>query len=252
LLAAIKSHSVRTPVNDAHIPIRPVSRQGCQNTLFGLLDSPEKPGTPRAIEVLDYSAGDAIYRQGQVGHHLHAVCKGLVRLEQKLPDGGTRVVRLLQAGSVFGLELLASQTFMHTAISVGKSRVCRTPAPSLQRLAEHDPALHQSLMLEWCDALHKADFVISHLSTGSARQRVARLLLHMSQSARHHGVCQAPPRDNMASLLGLTSETVSRTTAAFKREGMVTEECGVFTCDAQRLTEVSQDAETAPARFLET
>jgi hypothetical protein len=50
----------------------------------------------------------------------------------------------------------------------------------------------------------------------------------------------------------LTSETVSRTTAAFKREGMVTEECGVFTCDAQRLSEVSQDAETAPVRFLQT
>ena len=145
MLALTESHSVRTPVNDAHICIRPIGRPTCQNTLFELLESPEEPGTPRAIEVLDYSAGDAIYRQGQVGHHLQAVCKGLVRLEQKLPDGGTRVVRLLQAGSVFGLELLASQTFMHTAISVGKSRVCRTPAPSLQRLAEHDPALHQSL-----------------------------------------------------------------------------------------------------------
>jgi CRP/FNR family transcriptional regulator, anaerobic regulatory protein len=239
-------------VNDAHIAIHPISRPGCQNTLFGLLGSQDEPGLPRTIEVMDYSAGDAIYRQGLVGQHLHAVCKGLVRLEQKLPDGGTRVVRLLQAGSVFGLELMAGTTFLHTAISVGKSRICRTPAPSLQRLVEHDPALHHSLMQEWRDALHEADFVISHLSTGSARQRVARLLLHMSQSARHAGVCQAPPRDNMASLLGLTSETVSRTTAAFKREGMVTEECGVFTCDAQRLSEVSQDAETAPARLLET
>jgi CRP/FNR family transcriptional regulator len=239
-------------VNDAHISIHPLSRPGCQNTLFGLLESPEGQNAPRAIEVMDYSPGDAIYRQGQAGRHLHAVCKGLVRLEQKLPDGGTRVVRILQAGSVFGLELLASSSFMHTAISVGKSRVCRTAAPSLQRLAEQAPALHQNLMEEWTEALQEADFVISHLSTGSARQRVARLLLHMSQSAQHEGVCQAAPRDNMASLLGLTPETVSRTTAAFKREGMVTEECGVFTCDAQRLTEVSQDAETAPAKFLET
>lgn len=239
-------------MSDAHITIHPVSRPGCQNTLFGLLEPPEDAGMPRTLEVMDYSTGDAIYRQGQKGLHIHAVCKGLVRLEQKLPDGGTRVVRLLQAGSVFGLELLSNQDFMHTAISVGKSRVCRTPAPSLLQLAEHDPALHQSLMQEWSDALQEADFVISHLSTGSARQRVARLLLHMSQSARHHGVCQAPPRDNMASLLGLTPETISRTTASFKRDGMVTEACGVFTCDAQRLTEVSQDTETAPARFLST
>lgn len=239
-------------MNDALIPIRQIQRPGCQNTLFGLLESTEGPNAQRAIEVMDYSTGDAIYRQGQVGHHIHAVCKGLVRLEQKLPDGGTRIVRLLQAGSVFGLELMSNEAFMHSAVSVGKSRVCRTPAPSLQRLAEHDPALHQSLMQEWSVALQEADFVISHLSTGSARQRVARLLLHMSQSSRQDGICQAPPRDNMASLLGLTSETVSRTTAAFKRECMVTEECGVFTCDAQRLNEVSQDAETAPVRFLQT
>jgi len=242
---------IRNPVNASH-HTGTVSRPDCQNTLFGLLEPSSKLGSPRAIEVMDYSSGEAIQRHGQPGQHLHAVCKGLVRLEQRLPDGTVRVVRLLQAGSVFGLELLASQNNLHSAISVGKSRVCRTPVPSLQRLAEQDPALHQSLMQEWTEALQEADFVISHLSTGSARQRVARLLLHMSQSTKHDGVCQAPPRDNMASLLGLTAETVSRTTAAFKREGMITEECGVFTCDAQRLTQVSQDAETAPARLLET
>lgn len=239
-------------MNDTHITIHPVRQPDCPNTLFGLMGSAGESESPRAIEVMDYSQGDAIYRQDQPGHYIHAVCKGLVRLEQKLPDGGTRVVRLLQAGSVFGLELLACQDNMHSAISVGRTRVCRVPVPSLQRLAKQDPALHQSLMQEWNEALREADFVISHLSTGSARQRVARLLLHMTQSAHRDGVCQAPPRDNMASLLGLTSETVSRTTAAFKREGMVNEECGVFTCDTQRLCEVSQDAETAPARLLST
>lgn len=236
-------------MNDAHITtIRPVSRSDGQNDLFRLLEGAEGSGMPRAtVEMMDYRAGDAIYRQEQPGHFVHAVCKGLVRLEQKLPDGGTRVVRLLKAGSIFGLELLSCKTNMHSAFSVGRSRVFRTPASSLQKFAEQDPILCQRLMQEWRDALQEADFVISHLSTGSARQRVARLLLHMSQS---DGVCQAPPRDNMASLLGLTPETVSRTTAAFKREGMLTEECGVFTCDAQRLTEVSQDVETAPARLL--
>jgi len=161
---------IRNPVNASH-HTGPVSRPGCQNTLFGLLEPSSKLGSPRAIEVMDYSSGEAIQRHGQPGQHLHAVCKGLVRLEQRLPDDTVRV---------------------------------------------------------------------------------ARLLLHMSQSTKHDGVCQAPPRDNMASLLGLTAETVNRTTAAFKREGMITEEFGVVTCDAQRLTQVSQDAETAPARLLET
>lgn len=236
-------------MKDAPIPFHPDSQPSCHSRLFGLLDPTDAAG---AVEVVDYSAGGAIFRQGQAGGHIHAVCRGLVRLEQGLPDGGTRVVRLVQAGSVFGLELLACKGHMHTAISVGKTRVCRLPVAALQRLAEHGPALHQGLMQAWTEVLQEADFVISHLSTGSARQRVARLLLHMCQSAQHGQICQAPPRDTMASLLGLTPETVSRTTAAFKREGMITESCGVFTCDAQGLTVVSQDHETAPARLVES
>lgn len=198
---------------------------------------------------VEFGPGDVIYREGQHGRHLLAPCRGMIKLEKTLPDGASRTVRLLQPGHVIGLELLVGKPLQHSAISVGRTRVCRMPVLLASELVMARPEVHHSLMLQWHASQEEADFVIAQLSTGPARQRVARLLLHL---AKAHGsdVCQAPPRDDMASLLGLTVETVSRTTAALKREGLLSEQGGVFICDLARLALISEDNEcAAPARL---
>jgi CRP/FNR family transcriptional regulator, anaerobic regulatory protein len=216
----------------------------CHNNLMGHVDASAQALGDQCCTQVEYAPGDAIFRQGQPGRHVFSVCKGLIRLEQRLPDGSSRCVRLLHAGCVFGMELLSGDPYHQSAFSVGRVRLCRIPADEINRLTQRNAALYQALMQQWQTALDEADFVIAQLSTGPARQRVARLLLHL---CKEHGsdVCQAPPRDDMASLLGLTHETVSRTTAALKREGIVTELSGAFTCQLTRLQAISDDTEAA-------
>ncbi|MFZ4551225.1 MAG: Crp/Fnr family transcriptional regulator [Aquabacterium sp.] len=203
----------------------------CRTNLLGRADAFGDGDRISPCCTRECSHGDLIYRQGQPGTNLYSVCRGLVKLDQRLPDGGVRTVRLLRPGCVFGLEVMADSPCHHSARSVGRSKVCLIPVRTIRELAEHAPSMHGELMNEWCRALDEADFVISQLSTGAARQRVMSLLEHLCNAGDAGSMCQAPPRDDMASLLGLTPETISRTIASLKREGTLREGGGVFTID---------------------
>jgi CRP/FNR family transcriptional regulator, anaerobic regulatory protein len=182
-----------------------------------------------------HGVGEIIYRQGQPSSTIHTVCSGLVKLTCELPDGSHRVVRLLHPDCAFGLEALLGQGYMHQATSVGRTEICQVSAQAIRTMAIEHAERQQALMEQWRQALIEADFVIARLSTGPARERVARLILHLCR-ASHGNACQAPSREDMASLMGLTPETVSRTTATLKRDHVIAECRGVFTCDMPRLS----------------
>lgn len=192
------------------------------------------------VQLVNHQGGSRLFTQGQAGDTVHAIRKGMVRLEQRGPDGHDHVVRLLPPGHMFGLEVLAHGHYQHTATCVGPTQLCEASAPTLRRLATQNEALQLAVLMEWADVLAESDFVISHLSSGSAKQRVAQLLLHLSKASEQGDTCPAPSREQMASLLGLSAETVSRATAALKRERLISESHGVLQCDPEGLRAAAQ------------
>lgn len=193
-------------------------------------------------QTVHFPAGAVMARQGHSGTNVYSLCEGLVKLEQGLPDGQMRTVRVLKPGDLLGLELLSGQPNRYTATTLGQARACRTPVHRVWETAQHDSQLRQSLTAQWQQSLDEADFVIAHLSTGPARQRVARLLMHLTRRQARQ-LSQVMPREDMASLLGLTPETVSRTCAAFKREGLLHERAGILSVDQASLSAISEGSE---------
>lgn len=224
-------------VPPAGMPIRlcPV----CQKGLFGRVWAKSEPGSQAATHQRDAAPGDVVYRKGALGRTVFSICKGAVKLELSAPDGQPRVVRVLQAGAVFGLEILSDSRYHHTATCLGRVQLCEIPAEAINATALHDADLHASLMALWQAQADEADAVIAELCTGAARERLARLLLHMVRGRVTH-TCQSMSREDMASLLDLTPETVSRTMAAFKRSGLVAEQGGVLACELAGLERISQ------------
>ena len=213
-------------------------RMGACNTFrHGVEMTRHGPG-----QTVHFPAGAVMARQGHAGTNVYSLCEGLVKLEQGLPDGQMRTVRVLKPGDLLGLELLSGQVNRYTATTLSQSRACRTPVHRVWEAAQHDSQLRQSLIAQWQQSLDEADFVIAQLSTGPARQRVARLLIHLTRQQAHQ-LSQVMPREDMASLLGLTPETVSRTCAAFKREGILHERAGILSVDQASLSAISAGSE---------
>lgn len=211
------------------------------SVLFAGLEPIECEHLHRPIDDFTLPPQSILYRAGEPAHYLYTIRRGLLKLVQYLPDGRQRIVRLLHDTDVTGLEALLGQTYQHDAVVLHEAQVCRLPLDVVQRLDRDNPKLHRELMTRWQRALDEADVWLTQLSTGSARARMARLLMRLSQKGGDKP-CQLFAREDIGAMLGITTETASRIIAEFRRSGAIQDAGGdSVRCDVRSLELISAD-----------
>lgn len=193
------------------------------------------------VEDLEFQSGATLYRAEDPGRAVFTVRGGLVKLVQYLANGDQRIVRLLRQGDTAGLEAVLDQPYRHAAVTMQATRVCRIPTTTIHQLNADTPKLYGQLMKRWQDSVDRADEWLTFLSTGTARARMARLLLYLKDDSRDP-VCQLFGREDVAAILGVTSETSSRLIAELKRERIIIALSGNrFRCDFPKLQEIASN-----------
>ncbi len=211
------------------------------SVLFAGLEEEDFPRIHDPIDQFVLSPGAILYRIGDMGDYMYTVRSGLLKLMQYLPDGSQRIVRLMRTTDVLGLESLVSDTYHHDAIALQTTELCRYPTKVVRHLGQECPSLHQELMQRWQRALSEADAWLTELCTGSAKQRVARLLQRMVRDTED-GVCELFSREDIGSMLGITTETASRTIADFKRRSLLIEtRPNLFLLDLPNLERIADE-----------
>ncbi|HRD74835.1 MAG TPA: Crp/Fnr family transcriptional regulator [Hyphomicrobiaceae bacterium] len=206
-----------------------------QSVLFAGLEESDFNRIHRPIEQFSYLPGTTVYRSEESADWVYTIRVGLVKLLQYLPDGTQRIVRLMRTSDAIGLEGLVGARYEHHAIALHQTEVCRIPLSVVRELLAHKPAFSAELMARWQRALSESERVIRELNTGTARGRVVRLLLWLAES-QGEATCDLFGREDLGALLGLTTETVSRSMAELKRQGHIIEpRSNQFVCDVARL-----------------
>lgn len=189
--------------------------------LFGDLQEEDFKLIHTPIDDLEFPAGGVLFHQNDQARSVSTVRRGLIKLTRLLPDGTERIVRVLRAGDVAGLEALAADRYDTGAYALLPVAICKIPADVIRKLSTSSPRLHSRLMQKWTAQIREADDWIAELAHGSARQRVARLILKLRE-APDTDEATLFARDEIAMMLGLTIETVSRVVAALTREQVLT------------------------------
>jgi CRP/FNR family transcriptional regulator len=211
------------------------------SALFAGLEATDFDAIHDPIDQYDLKPGTALYKTGDVGDYMYTVRTGAIKLVQYLPDGSQRIVRLVRSADVLGLEALLEEGYHHDAVALQRAEVCRFPTRVVRNLSRENPKLHKELMTRWQRALSEADAWLTELSTGSARQRVARLLLRLVRD-NDSAECELFSREDMGAMLGITTETASRTIASFKREELLQElRSNQFRLDVPKLRRLAED-----------
>ncbi len=201
------------------------------SVLFGGLEEDEFKKIHDPIHQFALEPGTVLYSAGSEARNLYTVRSGLIKLVQYLPDGSYRIVRLGLPTDLIGLEAVLGQPYGHEAVVLQKAEVCQLPVHLIRQLYQESPGLHEELMCRWHRALSEADSWLTAFSTGTARQRVARLILKLC-SLEHGQISQLFSREDMGAMLGITTETASRIIAEFKRKGLLQEQAGqCMACD---------------------
>ncbi|MCU7882554.1 MAG: Crp/Fnr family transcriptional regulator [Candidatus Thiodiazotropha sp. (ex Lucinoma aequizonata)] len=174
------------------------------------------------IDQYTLPVGSTLYHTGDKGERIYTVRSGILKLVQYLTGGNQRIVRLIRSTDITGLESILGETYQHDAVVLRETEVCALPVRVVGNLSKENPALHRELLNRWQRALNEADAWLTGLSTGSAKQRVARLLLRLVKDTQE-SQCSLFARKDMGAMLGITTETASRTIAEFKRQSLLVE-----------------------------
>ncbi|MGE5516713.1 MAG: Crp/Fnr family transcriptional regulator [Bacteroidota bacterium] len=194
------------------------------------------------VTQVSMSVGESLFEADEQGNAIFTIREGVVKLVQYLPDGGQRIVRLLGTGSTVGLESLVDYAYEHHAIVLQDVRACRIPVEEVHRLCVETPRLYRQLMMRWHDSIRLADEWLTNMSTGSARSRLARLFLYLTEDGRHQR-CGLFRREDLGAMLGISTETASRMVADLKRAGTIRQlRRNMYECDVKSLRAIVTDA----------
>ncbi|MEW5757298.1 MAG: Crp/Fnr family transcriptional regulator [Pseudomonadota bacterium] len=166
-----------------------------------------------------YGSREVIYHEGVEVDRICLIRSGMVKLLSYLPNGRTRIVRLHSHHHWLGLEGLVGQPYEHTAVAIGDVEVVYVPMNNLHLLERDNPRQYCQLLKQGYKHLAQADRWIADFSTGGIKSRVARLVDFLAKIEYGESSCRVEllTVHEMADILGVRPESVSRILAEFKR-----------------------------------
>ena len=197
------------------------------------------------IDNICFPGGAVLFEEGQCDKGVFSIRSGIIKLLSLTTDGKQRIVRLLGHGGVIGLELLeAGKCYRHTAVAFTPVDVCHIPLETMLQLDTSYPQLCQEIRTRLQDDLDRADQWTVTLSSGTARKRIAWLLLLLVEyaSSPEQGI-ELPVREDMAAIIGTAVETASRIVAELKRNGIL-RKAGTqhYRCDVAALEAITRES----------
>ncbi|MCK5829651.1 MAG: Crp/Fnr family transcriptional regulator [Methylococcales bacterium] len=184
-----------------------------QQADFNLLHQP--------INEFSFEAGESLYTEKGTAKFVYTIRSGMIKLVRYLPNGSYRIIRLLRKGDLAGIETLNGSTYLHHAITLQKTEVCRIPVEEIEALNSNTPHLYKQLTVQWQKSQNDADIWLSELTVGTSKQRIANLLLYLANNSSEEDSFYLPSRDDIGALLAITTETASRIVAEFKRQSLL-------------------------------
>lgn len=202
------------------------------------LDAPERMALNRIGRRISLHAGQTVMWEGDSSTLVANVIEGTLKLSTSTGDGREQIVGVVYASDFIGRPFGA--TTPHSVTALTDARLCLYPRGAFDGFAREHPALEHRLLRRTLDDLDRTRAWMLLLGRKNAREKVATLLLDMSRRLRADadGVMELPlSRQQIADVLGLTIETVSRQISELKRLGVIalSGRRGVRICLPERL-----------------
>ncbi|GLQ22494.1 hypothetical protein GCM10007853_03680 [Algimonas ampicilliniresistens] len=160
-----------------------------------------------------------LYHQGDDATMAYRIKSGVVMAYQIYSGGTRQITGFFQQDDIIGLEV--DGAYADTAVMLSDGRL----QPISRRQFMQDPHLQNELYANACEQLRSAQSLVLSLTRKCSDAKVAEFLLHLARPRRcgkgRDLIVLPKCRQDIADYLGVSSETVSRRLAAFKRQGIV-------------------------------
>lgn len=189
------------------------------------LDDAERTALARLGQRRQFARGETVFSAGDDAVACATLISGAIKLSKIDAEGIERTVAIVHPAGF--LARLFAATGDCAATALVDSELCLFPAQLIEREMRTYPSMMERVLKATLEQLEESRALIDLIGRRDSRARVAGLLLLFLE-----GVCDAEPRGGgriemplnrgeMASLLGLTIETVSRQLSRLEAEGVL-------------------------------
>jgi CRP-like cAMP-binding protein/CheY-like chemotaxis protein len=163
-----------------------------------------------------------LYYDGDQPLGIYIVVDGSFKTIKLAEDGRELITGQYYSNDYLGINaLLLDEPFNETAEALEDATVCMLPKAEVINLLDHYPAVGQQFIKILSNNVREKEDQLLELAYHSVRKRLAQVIIRLSKQSKNDPLLFKISRDELASLAGIATETVSRTLTDFKDEGLI-------------------------------
>lgn len=170
-----------------------------------------------------------ICREQDLHDSVPIICSGWAASVVLLSDASRQILSFLLPGDIVSTALLFEPRPHCLVEAITEVRYCTYKRTELKGILFNHPDLFEKLSRAWIEEKSRADQLIVDLGRRTADERIARLILNLSERLRIRGLLQTelmemefPLRQHhIADATGLTPVHVSKVLSEFRRNGLI-------------------------------
>jgi CRP-like cAMP-binding protein len=176
------------------------------------------------------SKGEQIFSEGLDASAFYIVVSGIVKIYKLSPDGKEHTLHIHGPGDLVAeAAIFDSMVYPASCMALEDSTLVRIPREGFFNLIKKYPELALKMMSSYSKRLRQFVSKIEELSLKDIKSRLAGYLLENSAVENSKTVCRLTySKKELSSLLGTIPETLSRSFAFLKQQGLIVEKDNLF------------------------
>jgi CRP/FNR family transcriptional regulator, anaerobic regulatory protein len=167
------------------------------------------------VRSMTYKKGESIYEANEFSDGLIIVNSGCIRVDRLSDNGKQHLIRILNPGDFTGeMALFKETTHEDYATAMIDTVICKIKREDLQELMNQYPQIALKMLTTFAQRLEEVEKNNARLVNESVDRRISLFLIE-SMDDNHHVQLSMSKKD-LASYLGTTPETLSRTLFEFE------------------------------------
>ena len=163
-----------------------------------------------------------LYYEGDQLQGIYLVLEGSIKTIKQAEDGRELMTGLYQTDDYLGVNsLLLDEVFNETAEVAEDAAVCLLLKESVITLLNRYPDIGNQFIKILSNNVREKEDQLLELAYHSVRKRLAQALVRLSKQSTDDPAQFKASREDLASMAGIATETVSRTLTDFKDEGLI-------------------------------
>ena len=170
--------------------------------------------------------GQHLYNAGDAFQAIYALRSGSIKTYVMTEEGEEHIIGIKMPGDLLGLSDINNSLYTRSAKALETCSICEIPFDRFEHLTRTIPELHHHMLGAMSREIHHEQDRVTMCKKLSAEARLAGLLLMLSHRFAQRGFSATDfnlsmSRSDIANMLGLAVETISRLFTQFQEHNLL-------------------------------